>query len=51
MRNEKCEVCGTPLIPDLDSVIFSGDKKGQWDEHTYKFNCRCMPSDFRVAIG
>jgi rubrerythrin len=44
---KKCPICGKEVIPDLESL----DKKGLWDEHTFKYNCNCHNKDLRVSIG
>ena len=49
-RNE-CPMCGVPLVPDLESVAWSGPLKDKWDEHTFKGGCKCMPESVRVCIG
>lgn len=49
MNKEKCDICGTPLIPDIKALNFTTK---EWDEHTYKFNCDCMKNkNIRISIG
>lgn len=48
---DKCPECKAPWIPALDSVIFSGPRKGEWDGHTYKASCDHFPSNIRHSIG
>lgn len=47
----QCPVCGTPLVPDLEAVAWSGPLKDKWDEHTYRSGCGCMPENVRISIG
>ena len=45
---EKCLLCGKKMIPDKKSTIF-GTKK--WDGHTFKFQCKCHPPNWRISVG
>lgn len=41
---EKCDICGTPMVPDRY-------ENNKWDNYTYKFNCDCLDPNLRVAVG
>ena len=48
MNPDKCQTCGTPLIPDKKSVTKGTNK---WCGYVYKYNCDCVPKNVRVSIG
>lgn len=51
IRKNECPTCGIPLLPDLESRTYGGSHDGEWDGHTYKGNCKCMPENVRLSIG
>jgi len=44
----KCVECDREMIPDKESTNFAD---GEWDGHTYKFDCECNDPDLRISIG
>jgi len=46
-RYEPCPICGVPLVPSLENVIYGTT---EWDGHTYKPNCEHFKY-LRISIG
>lgn len=48
IANGQCPNCGVALLPDLEAKIFGTE---EWDGHTFKAGCECMPKNVRICIG
>ena len=47
---KRCPICLKDFVPDLEAKDFV---TGEWDKHTYKFDCECHEDykNLRVSIG
>jgi len=44
----KCLNCKKPIVPDKEALNFITK---EWDGHTLKFTCKCVPKKIRISKG